>query len=100
MSRIAKQPILLPQGVDLALNGTTLSLTGDKGVLSMELNPEVEVTHVENTICVSPRLSSKFSIAISGTTRALIANMVNGVINGYEKKLELVGVGYRAKMQG
>jgi large subunit ribosomal protein L6 len=100
MSRIAKQPILLPQGVDLALNGTTLSLTGDKGVLSMELNSEVEVTHVENTICVSPRLSSKFSTAISGTTRALIANMVNGVINGYEKKLELVGVGYRAKMQG
>lgn len=100
MSRIAKQPILLPQGVDLTLNGTTLSLTGDKGVLSMELNSEVEVTHVENTICVAPRSSSKFSTAISGTTRALIANMVNGVINGYEKKLELVGVGYRAKMQG
>ena len=90
MSRIAKQPILLPQGVDLTLNGTTLSLTGDKGALSIELN----------TICVAPRSSSKFSTAISGTTRALIANMVNGVINGYEKKLELVGVGYRAKMQG
>ncbi len=100
MSRIAKEPVVLPQGVEFSLSGTTVALKGAKGSLSMELNSEVELTQHENQITVKPRSGSRFSTAIAGTTRSLLANMVLGVADGFEKKLELVGVGYRAQCEG
>ena len=100
MSRIAKEPVVLAQGVEFSLSGTTATLKGVKGSLSMELNSEVEVTQEENRITVKPRSGSRFSTAIAGTTRALLANMAHGVSEGFEKKLELIGVGYRAQSQG
>ncbi len=100
MSRIAKYPVVLPQGVEFSLSGTTVTLKGAKGSLSMELNSEVELTQEENSITAKARSGSRFSTAIAGTTRALLANMVQGVTDGYEKKLELVGIGYRAQCEG
>ena len=100
MSRIAKEPVELPKGVEFSQSGTTVSVKGSKGSLSMDLNSEVELSQEDSTLQVKPRSGSKFSTAISGTTRALLANMVKGVSEGFEKKLELRGVGYRAQAQG
>ncbi len=100
MSRVAKEPVVLPQGVEFSLSGTTVTMKGAKGSLSMELNSEVELTQEQNQITVKPRSGSRFSTAIAGTTRSLLANMVLGVADGFEKKLELVGVGYRAQCEG
>ena len=100
MSRIAKDPVVLPQGVEFNLSGITVTLKGAKGSLSMELNSEVDVTQEENRITARARSGSRFSTAIAGTTRALLANMVHGVTDGFEKKLELVGVGDRAQCEG
>ena len=100
MSRIAKAPVELPQGIEFKQEGNVVTLKGGKGSLSMELNSEVELTQEENTLKVSARSGSRFSTAIAGTMRALLANMAKGVSEGFEKKLELVGVGYRAQAQG
>ena len=100
MSRIAKAPVDLPQGVEFSQSGTTVSMKGSKGQLSMELNSEVEIKQEDNSLTVSPRSGSRFATAVAGTTRSLLANMAHGVSEGFEKKLELVGVGYRAKAQG
>jgi large subunit ribosomal protein L6 len=100
MSRVAKQPVELPKGVEFNQSGTTLTLKGSKGVLSMELNAEVELTQAENELIIKARSGSKFSNAMSGTTRALLANMAKGVSDGFERKLQLVGVGYRAESKG
>lgn len=100
MSRVAKEPVELPSGVDFSQSGSTLTFKGGKGTLSMELNSEVELKQDDTTLSVAPRSRSRFSTAIAGTTRALVANMVKGVSEGFEKKLELVGVGYRAQAQG
>ena len=82
------------------MSGLTLTLKGAKGSLSMDLYPEVSVEENDSILSFSPKSGSKFALAISGTTRALVANMVHGVSQGFEKKLELVGVGYRAQAQG
>ena len=100
MSRIAKEPVALPKGVEFNLSGSTINMKGGMGALSMELNSEVELTHENDELSVKPRTGSRFSVAMSGTTRALLANMVRGVSEGFEKKLELRGVGYRAQAQG
>ena len=100
MSRIAKAPVELPQGVEFNLSGTTASVKGGKGQLSIDLNSEVEIKQEDNTLTVAPRSGSRFATAIAGTTRSLLANMAQGVSEGFEKKLELVGVGYRAQAQG
>ncbi|MBJ89075.1 MAG: 50S ribosomal protein L6 [Woeseia sp.] len=100
MSRVAKLPIELPQGVEVTLAETIVSVKGGKGQLRIELNTEVEAKQDGETLIVTPRSGSRFAKAIAGTTRALIANMVQGVSEGFEKKLMLVGVGYRAKAQG
>jgi large subunit ribosomal protein L6 len=100
MSRIAKEPVVLPQGVEFSISGTTVTIKGSKGSLSMELNSEVELAQEENRIMVKARSRSRFATAIAGTTRALLANMAHGVKDGFEKKLELVGIGYRANFQG
>ena len=100
MSRVAKAPVELPQGVEFNQSGVTISVKGSKGQLSMELNSEVEVKQEDKTLIVTPRSGSRFAKAVAGTTRALLANMVQGVTEGFEKKLELRGVGYRAQAQG
>lgn len=100
MSRIAKEPIELPKGVEFKQEGNVVTLKGGKGALSLELNNEVELSQNENALQVAPRSGSRFSNAVAGTMRALLANMARGVSEGFERKLELVGVGYRAQAQG
>jgi large subunit ribosomal protein L6 len=100
MSRVAKNPVVLPDGIEFSQNGTTVTLKGKKGALSLDLNSEVQVAQDGNELSVKGRSNSRFASAMSGTTRALLANMVRGVSDGFEKKLELVGVGYRAQVQG
>jgi large subunit ribosomal protein L6 len=100
MSRIAKEPVVLPQGVEFKQEGAVVTLKGSKGALMLELNSEVELKEENDAIHVAPRSGSRFSVAVSGTTRALLANMVQGVTEGFERKLKLVGIGYRAQSQG
>jgi len=100
MSRIAKAPVELPKGVEFSQAGNTVTLKGGKGQLSMELNSEVEISQNDNILSLKPRSGSRFATAVTGTMRALLANMARGVTEGYERKLELVGVGYRAQLQG
>jgi len=100
MSRIAKEPVELPKGVVFTQTGNVVTLKGAKGELSMELNSEVELSQDEGVLKLAPRSGSRFAMAVTGTMRALIANMAQGVTEGYERKLELVGVGYRAQAQG
>ena len=100
MSRVAKAPIDLPQGVEFNQSGSAVSIKGANGALSMELNSEVELVRQDNMITLTPRSGSRFATAIAGTTRALLANMIEGVTKGFEKKLELKGVGYRAISEG
>ncbi|HNP36602.1 MAG TPA: 50S ribosomal protein L6 [Woeseiaceae bacterium] len=100
MSRIAKAPVPLPKGVEFKQEGNVVTLKGGKGSLSLELNNEVELSVEDNSLQLAPRSGSRFSSAIAGTMRAILANMVEGVSAGFERKLELVGVGYRAQAQG
>jgi large subunit ribosomal protein L6 len=100
MSRIAKEPVELPQGVEFKQESNVVTIKGSKGSLSLELNNEVELSQEEGVLKVAPRSRSRFATAVSGTTRSLLANMVQGVTEGFERKLELVGVGYRAQAQG
>jgi large subunit ribosomal protein L6 len=90
----------LPQGVEFKQEGNVVVIKGSKGSLSLELNTEVELSSEDGALSVAPRSGSRFAIAVTGTTRALLANMVQGVTEGYERKLQLVGVGYRAQAQG
>jgi large subunit ribosomal protein L6 len=100
MSRVAKNPVVLPDDIEFSQSGTTVTLKGKKGALSLDLNSEVQVAQDGNELSVKRRSNSRFASAMSGTTRALLANMVRGVSDGFEKRLELVGVGYRAQAQG
>ena len=100
MSRIAKSPVELPKGVEFKQNGNVVTLKGGKGELSMELSSEVELKSEDGTLTLAPRSGSRFAMAVTGTMRSLLANMAHGVTEGYERKLELVGVGYRAQAQG
>lgn len=100
MSRIAKRPVKLDQGISVALQGQVLTVKGPKGSLSMSVNKDVDVVHADGIVQVSARSRSRSANAIAGTMRALIKNMVTGVSKGFERKLELVGVGYRAQAQG
>jgi large subunit ribosomal protein L6 len=100
MSRIAKAPVPLPKGVEFKQDGNVVTLKGSKGSLSLELNNEVELSIDDNVLQLAPRSGSRFSAAIAGTMRAILANMAEGVSQGFERKLELVGVGYRAQAQG
>jgi large subunit ribosomal protein L6 len=100
MSRIAKRPVPVEKGVEVQLKGRSLTVKGPRGALSIECNPEVEVTSEDSALAVRARSGSRFARAMAGTTRSLISNMVTGVSSGFERKLELVGVGYRAQAQG
>ena len=100
MSRVANNPVKIPDGVTISLQDNEISVKGSKGSLSMVINEHVDVEQVEDSLKFSAGNRSSFSNAMSGTTRALVNNMVVGVSQGFEKKLELVGVGFRAQMQG
>ena len=100
MSRVANNPVKIPEGVTISLLDNEISVKGSKGSLSMVINEHVDVEQVEDSLKFSAGNRSSFSNAMSGTTRALVNNMVLGVSQGFEKKLELVGVGFRAQMQG
>ncbi|NCS64749.1 MAG: 50S ribosomal protein L6 [Hydrogenophilales bacterium CG03_land_8_20_14_0_80_62_28] len=100
MSRVAKNPIPVPAGVDVNLTAASITVKGPQGVLSQGLTSLVMVEHANGNLQVSPANDGTAANAMSGTTRALLANMVHGVSKGFEKKLTLVGVGYRAQAQG
>ncbi len=100
MSRIAKEPVELPKGVEFRQDGNVVTLKGGKGELSIALNSEVELTQEDNLLKFAPRSGSRFATAVAGTMRSIVANMAQGVSAGFERKLELVGVGYRAQAQG
>ena len=100
MSRIAKAPVVLPNGVEAQIANGLVSVKGSKGTLKLQLHDSVQVVSENNQLQFSPRDNSKNSMALAGTSRALVQNMVNGVTKGFERKLDLVGVGYRAKAQG
>jgi large subunit ribosomal protein L6 len=97
MSRIANKSIEIPTGVDVSVNGQTISCKGSKGSLSVDIHPEVEFKHEDNVIKF---ISGANNSAMTGTMRSLANNVVTGVSQGFEKKLLLVGVGYRAQMKG
>lgn len=100
MSRIAKYPVDLPSGVTIGLAGDRITVKGGKGELSMALHPSVEIVQEDKQLSFKAKEGQKGSRMMAGTTRALVANMVKGVSAGFERKLELVGVGYRAKAAG
>ena len=100
MSRIAKQPVEVPSGVEVNINGLEFSAKGPKGFLSVTLHKIVDLKNENNVLTFSPRDESKSAMAITGTTRSVVSNIITGVSSGYEKKLVLVGVGYRAHLQG
>ena len=100
MSRIAKAPVTIPQGVDVKLDGNNLTVKGSKGQLSYNFNSAIGVNIADQTIQMEWNRDDKIATAQAGTARALINNMVVGVSAGYEKKLALVGVGYRAQAKG
>jgi len=100
MSRVAKSPVEVPAAVSVTLNGQNISLKGSKGTLALNIHPSVEVKQDNNVLTFAPRDGAKQSDALAGTTRALVNNMVIGVNQGFEKKLNLVGVGYRVKAEG
>ncbi len=100
MSRVAKSPIDLPAGVELKQNGHELEVKGSNGLLTLDINPLVTVEVSDGKAEVKPRSEDKESWAMAGTFRSLVNNMVVGVTTGFEKKLELIGVGYRAQAKG
>ena len=100
MSRVAKNPINIPDNVDLSVNDDVVKVKGSKGELEFELPASISLDIKENVITVKYDESNQKSIALGGTTRSLVNNMIIGVSEGYEKKLELIGVGYRAKASG
>lgn len=100
MSRVANDPVAIPDKVEVTIDAAQISVKGPLGVLSGKLSPVVQVKKVENRIEFSARDESQQANALSGTMRALVSNMVVGVSQGFEKRLSLVGVGYRAQAQG
>jgi len=100
MSRIGLRPIEIPEGVEVTVDGHTVTVKGPKGELERKVHETMEVVLEDNTITVNRQNDLKESRALHGTTRSLIQNMIDGVRNGFEKELEIIGVGYRAQKQG
>jgi large subunit ribosomal protein L6 len=100
MSRIGKNPVPIPSGVEVQLNGQTLSIKGRLGTLSLVVVPEVTAKVADGAVTIAPVDESKRARAMWGTTRALVNNMVTGVGTGFTRNLEINGVGYRAAVQG
>jgi len=100
MSRVGKMPIAVPKGVDVSITAEQISVKGVQGTLIRKVNPLVAVKNDDGKVSFTAANDSAEADAMSGTMRALVANMVNGVTKGFEKKLSLVGVGFRAQAQG
>jgi large subunit ribosomal protein L6 len=100
MSRIGKKPIEIPKGVEVKIEGNVVTVKGPKGTITKEFHKDMQIFQEDNKIIVKRPSDEKEHKALHGLTRSLIANMVNGVVNGYEKTLVLEGVGYRANKQG
>jgi large subunit ribosomal protein L6 len=98
MSRIGKQPIPVPKGVEVEIQGTHIKVSGNKGVLERDIRPEIGIKQEENLLVFSPKGTSKRVMAFWGMTRSLISNMIAGVDQGFSKKLMVEGVGYRANI--
>lgn len=100
MSRVGKMPIAIPKGVEVTLLGSSITVKGALGTLTREVNPLVKLKNESGVVSLLPASESVASDAMSGTMRALVSNMVNGVSKGFERKLNLVGVGFRAQAAG
>jgi large subunit ribosomal protein L6 len=100
MSRVGKMPVALPKGAEAAIAAGLITIKGPLGALTLPLNGQVKVANDNGTLTFEPKDDSREANAMSGTVRALVNNMVNGVTKGFERKLSLVGVGYRAQAQG
>jgi large subunit ribosomal protein L6 len=100
MSRIGKLPVPIPEGVQVDIQGQQITVKGPKGTLSLAAHPAVQVQVEERHVVCRRSTDEKFHKALHGLTRSLLHNMVEGVVKGFERKLELVGVGYRASMLG
>jgi large subunit ribosomal protein L6 len=100
MSRIGKQPIDVPAGVDVSIEGVHVAVKGPRGVLERDVHPEMQLIMEDGTLRVERPTDEREHRSLHGLTRSLVANMVEGVTNGYEKRLEIVGVGYRAALKG
>ena len=100
MSRVARMPIAIPSGVEVQLDAASISVKGALGTLSLNINPLVQLVREGDQLLSKAVNESRESGAMSGTFRMLVANMIHGVSKGWEKKLNLVGVGYRAQAQG
>jgi large subunit ribosomal protein L6 len=100
MSRVGKRPVAIASGVTANVEGQTVKVKGPKGALQFIVHDDVSVELKDNVIRVAPRFETKRAQSLYGTARAQIANLVEGVTKGFEKKLEITGVGYRAALQG
>jgi len=97
MSRIAKAPVIIPSGVDIKLEGNNMTVKGSKGQLSFDFNSAISIEITDNVISMQWNKDDKNATAQAGTARAVVSNMVTGVSTGFERKLTLIGVGYRAQ---
>ena len=100
LSRIAKTPLAIPAGVEVALDGSNVKVKGPLGQLEFTFNDAVVISNVDNAIVLATKDETKFAKALSGTVKAVMNNMIVGVTKGFEKKLTILGVGYRAQVQG
>ncbi|MDZ7810889.1 MAG: 50S ribosomal protein L6 [Arhodomonas sp.] len=100
MSRVAKSPIQVPSGVEVTLQGQSVTVKGPKGELHHEIHDWVGVEHSDGVLQCEPRKTRQEAVALAGTTRAVLNNMVVGVSDGWERRLQLTGVGYRAQAKG
>ena len=100
MSRIGKQPVTIPAGVEVAVKDELINVKGTLGAMALAINPLVKVENKDGSLSFAPANDSREANAMSGTMRQLVNNMVNGVSKGFEKKLSLLGVGYKAQAQG
>lgn len=100
MSRVGKKPVQIPSGVKVELHGTQMTVQGPKGKLDLSVHPRMKVSMKDKTLEVSRPTDINTDRALHGLTRSLIQNMVSGVVEGYKKELEIVGVGYKAEVKG
>jgi len=100
MSRVGKKPVVIPSGVNASVEGQLVKVKGPKGAVQLMLHDDVSAKIEDGSVKVDPKSETKRARAMWGTYRALVANLVEGVTKGYERKLEINGVGYRAAMQG
>jgi len=100
MSRVGRLPVTIPAGVEVKINGNVVEVKGPKGTLRREMHPDIQITLDDKKVVVTRPSDEKQHRALHGLTRALVQNMVKGVTEGFERNLELVGVGYRAAKQG